>query len=760
MSPTLRQFMIISIVGMTVLLLSLLYFHVELSKGYLEIHLDTHNKNLAIVLRNSLLSDGLEKALTLDNKNLPHDSQNLITSILEAELRWVPVVKVKIYNKNYRVFYSTKTEEIGQSAQQNRAVQRSLAGTAVSGMVYRDLLNELDNVVESRPLHQQYIPIRSHEDGEILGSFEIYTDISGLLTQVENKQSTVFWSIGIILLLFYIALAWSFFKNNRLLQSEQRQREEHLNELRSIRSDLEKRVLERTVELDNSKKFLQSVIDGIGNPLLVIRPDFTIALMNNAARGLIPAGQDASEYRHCYQISHRNNSPCTAPDHPCSFSQVMEKGCTARARHTHYDANNKPILVDLVSTPLYSANGDFEGIIEVEHDITQLVEMQAGLQQSEGRLQAIMANVPDAILTCDADCVILSVNPAARELFQAQDSQLIGVSFYSFYSNRAEKTIFKPAKSGQSFAILKNSRGEEFPAEVWTGPMELSEGETSFIAVVRNITNRLEAQQELEKTRQQYFHQEKMAAIGQLAAGILHEVGNPIAAIDGAAADLKSLAGDENAALQNESVGEAVNKNIELINEQTTRLSKITREIADFASPKPRERELLDLNSLIKSTARLLAYDERFRDIEMDLRLDKNLPAIVGVADQLTQVFMNILLNAMDAISSSENEKARIQIESSQQRERVIVRVEDSGMGMTSENLEHVLEPFFTTKPVGKGSGLGLSLCDTIILAHGGELKIDSEEGKGTRVQVVLPIDMLQQDEESEAAHDKKTLAH
>lgn len=745
---------------MTVLMLSLLYFHVKLSDDYLESHLNTHNKNLAIVLRNSLLAEGLEKVLTNEKDELSLTSRSQISAILENELRWVPVVKVKIYNTDAAVLYSTKTEEIGKSARRNKAVQNSLAGTAISGLVYRDLVNEFDNTVESRPLHQQYIPIRDHLDSEILGVFETYTDISSLLTDVDNKQKTVFWSISAILMLFYAAVALSFLKTHRLLLKEKSQREAHLDELSSIRAGLEQRVQERTVELDNSKKFLQSVIDGIGNPLLVIRPDFTIALMNNAAKDLIPGDKDTSNYRYCYQISHRNNEPCREPDHPCSFALVMEKGCTSRVRHTHYDANNKPILVDLVSTPLYSADGKFEGVIEVEHDITQLVQMQAGLQQSEARLQAIMANVPDAILTCNSECVIQSINPAAQELFNSKDSQLIGKSFFSFYSNVAKENIFKPGETGQSVALLKRIEGDEFPAEIWIGPLEISQGETSYIAVVRDISKRLKAQQELEKTRQQYFHQEKMAAIGQLAAGILHEVGNPIAAIAGAASDLKTATVEEQRAQQDIPVDETLSRNIDMIDEQTARLGKITREIADFASPKPRERELLNLNSLLKSTARLLSYDQRFQNIKMDLQLDKNLPAIIGVADQLTQVFMNLLLNAMDACITDNHDRAHILINSQLEGDRVKVLVRDYGPGMTKETLDHVLEPFFTTKPVGKGSGLGLSLCDTMVNAHGGELRIDSEEGQGTTVEVFLPIDLDVQQSAGEDRNKDNAAVH
>ena len=746
MTSSLRQFMLISIVGMTILLLSLLYFHLELSQDYLEVHLDTHNKNLAIVLRNSLLAEGLENVLIEGRNELPEPMRQSINASLDQELRWVPVVKVKVYSANSMIIFSTKQDEIGESAKANIGVQSSLNGIAISGLVHRNNFNDFDNRVEVLSLHQQYIPIKNQQTGEILGAFEIYTDISKIISDVGNKQVTIFWLIGGILLLFYIALAVSFLTTHRLLRREMRKRHKHLQELDLVHRDLEQRVEERTAELDKSKQFLQSVIDGIGNPLLVIRPDFTIALMNNAARELIPSDQPDENYRYCYQVSNRRNEPCTEPDNPCTFKQVMEEGCATRVRHTHYDGDNQPTLVDLMATPLYSEHGEFEGVIEVEHDITQLVQMQAGLEQSEARLQSIMDHVPEAILTCDSNYAIQSINNSARSLFNDSESSLIGSDFNGFLSTSPKPVEFEPENSGHEVALIKRKDGPDFPADIWIGSLEFSEGDPSYIVVIRDITGQLQAQKEIEATRQQYFHQEKMAAIGQLAAGILHEVGNPIAAIAGAAADMKSIAACGQRPADECPFDDAVNKNITLIDEQTTRLANITREIADFASPKPRERELIDLNALLRSTAQILNYDQRFQGKKLDTQLDKNLPAIVAVADQLTQVFMNLLINAVDACHTNKVKKCHILIESQIDKDGVLVSVQDYGEGMSKKSLEHALEPFYTTKPVGHGTGLGLSLCNTIILAHGGEIKIESEEKKGTIVYVYLPIDLVVQD--------------
>jgi PAS domain S-box-containing protein len=746
MSSPLRQFMIVSIIGMTVTLLALLYFHNELSKEYLREHLDSHNKNLSIVLRNSLLAEGLEKELVESRSALSDSMLAKIDLILEQELRWVPVVKIKIYSRDSIVLYSTNIQEIGADTKQNKGVQSALAGKPISGQVHPNHLNEFDNIIEVEDLHQQYVPIKSRETGEVIGVFETYLNIYEVVREVEVRQRVVFWIIGGILGVFYFALAITFLATHRLLRHETLQREAYLKELHEVHADLEQRVEQRTAELDHARNFLQSVIDGIADPLLVIRPDFTIALMNDQAKKHIPPDQDEKNYRYCYQISHRLDAPCMEPDHPCSFIEVMEKGCPARVRHTHYDADGNPAVLELITTPLYSANGEFEGVIEVEHDVTQIVEMQEVLFKNEAHLQAIMDHVPDAILTCDSEYTIQSTNHSARILFNGEETDLVGKNLQELFSADSAANEFLPEIATHQQCVFKRIDGTEFPSDLWVGPLEKTNGDSSYIVVVHDITGRLQAQRELETTRQQFFHQDKMAAIGQLAAGILHEVGNPIAAIAGAVSEVQHsyTSADQE---------DELSRNIELINEQILRLGKITREIADFSSPKPRERELLDLNSLLRSTVALLSYDRRFSSIGVQLQLDKNLPAIVGVADQLTQVFMNLLINAMDACATVDLEEDCIVLKSELDGERVHVCVQDYGPGMSKEVLGHVMELFFTTKPVGKGSGLGLSLCDTIVREHGGEMSIESEEGKGTQVHVILPIDEVVQDSASTKAH-------
>jgi signal transduction histidine kinase len=171
---------------------------------------------------------------------------------------------------------------------------------------------------------------------------------------------------------------------------------------------------------------------------------------------------------------------------------------------------------------------------------------------------------------------------------------------------------------------------------------------------------------------------------------------------------------------------------------QIQRLSAITREISGFAAPQPMERQLLDLNGLVRTTSGLMGYDKRMNRVSLRLDLDSQLPAIYGVADQLTQVIMNLLINAADALGSKEEGAREITLRSELSGEHVCLTVKDNGGGMDQETLNRAFEAFFTTK--SKGTGLGLSLCYSIITGHGGTIEIDSIPNQGTQVRICLPL--------------------
>ena len=223
----------------------------------------------------------------------------------------------------------------------------------------------------------------------------------------------------------------------------------------------------------------------------------------------------------------------------------------------------------------------------------------------------------------------------------------------------------------------------------------------------------------------QISHQEKMASLGLLAAGVAHEIGNPLTSISSMAQIIKRKVKDQNFI----EYLNTILKNIE-------RIRKIVRELVDFARPSSYEAADTNINEIIRNAVGIVKYDRRAKNINIELELENNLPSVFLVSDQLMQVFINILINAVDALTEDRN---RIIIRSKKQGSDFIIQFEDEGIGIKPENISKIFEPFYTTKKVGKGPGLGLSVSYGIIKNLNGRIDVQSESGKGSIFTISLP---------------------
>ena len=240
-------------------------------------------------------------------------------------------------------------------------------------------------------------------------------------------------------------------------------------------------------------------------------------------------------------------------------------------------------------------------------------------------------------------------------------------------------------------------------------------------------------EQQLQVSREQRFHKEKMAAVGSLAAAVAHEINNPIAAIAGIAQSLKDSG-------RLAPSGDASPDPFDLILQQAKRITTISRQIAELTAPHPPENELLDLNALVRNVCGFIAYDTRFRRIDLVLDLDTQIPAISAVADHLTQVLMNLLINAADSLEDIRDTKPTIRVATRTQQDQVLLTVTDNGKGMTEDVLERAFEESYTTKPPDKGRGLGLFLCKSLIEGGGNRIELESTSGVGTTANVWLAL--------------------
>ncbi|MGQ9508383.1 MAG: sensor histidine kinase [Thermodesulfobacteriota bacterium] len=247
-----------------------------------------------------------------------------------------------------------------------------------------------------------------------------------------------------------------------------------------------------------------------------------------------------------------------------------------------------------------------------------------------------------------------------------------------------------------------------------------------------------ERTRELQQVQDQLIRAGKMAALGELAAGVAHEINNPLTGVlTFSSLMLKKV--DENHPWK---------KDLENIVQQTTRCRNIVRGLLDFARQRKPDKREWDVHALIERTINLVENQARFQDIKIKREFKADMPKLNVDADQIQQVFMNILINAADAMGEN---GGTLTIRTNSYEQTAEISFTDTGCGMSKEHLSKLFTPFFTTKETGKGTGLGLAISYGIIQNHGGEIEVESELGKGSTFRIKLPVEKPEEEKTSEA---------
>jgi two-component system, NtrC family, sensor kinase len=275
----------------------------------------------------------------------------------------------------------------------------------------------------------------------------------------------------------------------------------------------------------------------------------------------------------------------------------------------------------------------------------------------------------------------------------------------------------------QTFQMESRASGELRTYRISKIPMRLDDGPvTHVITVGEDVTDWREAQE-------RFAQAEKLAAIGTLAAGVMHEINNPLATIAACAESLELTSTDQPPSLHD---------GLRLIQSEVLRCKGITDSLLDFSRPKATDKSLVDVNSAIERTLFVLKHHTRFKKLTVETQLDQSLgPVVLANEEQLVQVFMALLLNAMDAM----REQGTIELRTrwGEDAQSVVAEVVDHGEGIRRADLPKIFEPFYTTKAPGRGTGLGLSICYAIVAEHGGRIEVDSTPGEGSVFRIVLP---------------------
>jgi PAS domain S-box-containing protein len=374
------------------------------------------------------------------------------------------------------------------------------------------------------------------------------------------------------------------------------------------------------------------------------------------------------------------------------------------------------------------------GSVLFMRDATEAAQAKETLRRSEARWRTLIESAPDAILI-SRDRRIVYANPAAARLFGCErPEELRGASFVELMPEAeveamVESTVAPhPAREYRA----RSRQGREMLIEVTSMPFDDLDG-PAVIGFARDVT-------ESRRLQAQLIHADRLAALGTMAAGVAHEIKNPLGFIQLAVDAIERDYARAPTSPPGASPDDPIPPMLADIRQGAERIANITRQLTDFSraddETAPRH-PVAALDRVLANACRLV--EPQLRRLGTLVRAFAALPAVRGDGRQLEQVFVNLLINAVQALNPARS-NGRVEIGAAALDDRVLVRVSDNGVGISKENLRRVCDPFFTTKPAGTGTGLGLSICQKIVTQLGGEVGIESEEGRGTTVTVSLPI--------------------
>lgn len=378
---------------------------------------------------------------------------------------------------------------------------------------------------------------------------------------------------------------------------------------------------------------------------------------------------------------------------------------------------------------------------ELHREISERRRAEEALRASEARFRSVVQSANDAIILADHHGDIITWNQGAEAIFGYGAAEVIGKPLTMLMPERYRqahergmerlRTTRRPQLMGKTleFHGLRKD-GTEFPIEISIAMWE-SGGSQFCSGIIRDITERKQATEQLQRQQEALYQREKLAAMGSLLASVAHELNNPLSIVT-MQADLLSV----------ELKDVAVVERIKAISESAERCVRIVRQFLALARQNPPQRASVTLNAVVEEALALLAYTLRVDNIEVDQHLAPDLPPLWADPNQLHQVVVNLLTNAHQALRESPAPR-RLTLTTHHDAARRLVSLEvaDTGPGVPPELRERIFEPFFTTKPPGVGTGLGLPFCRGIIEGHGGSISVLGDADHGAVFRIELPVD-------------------
>ncbi len=496
--------------------------------------------------------------------------------------------------------------------------------------------------------------------------------------------------------------------------------------------------------------FLNSLLESVTHPFYVVDAiDHSISLANSAAHKVFASGGYT-----CYAATHGRKEPCNTWDHPCPLNEVKRTGRPVTVEHVHADGKGNIRHVEIHAYPIIGSDGNVSKVIEYTLDVTERKRTEQALRESEERMRRVIEASPIGIGIVQGR-KYLYVNPAFSETFGYESAEaIVGLcaedlfveSDRSLVDTRAKERLRGATASSPLEITGVRQNGDPFEASMWLTAIDF-QGKPSLLGFIADISKE-------KALRSQLVHAQKMEAIGTLAGGIAHDFNNLLTIIQG----FSELV------LMEKKEEDRDYPDLLKIVRAARNGADLVRRILTFSRRVETKQRPVDLNHEVAEAERLLRRTIP-KMIEIVLGLDPTLGKIDGDPGQIEQILLNLAVNAQHAMPEGGTlviETKNVLLDEDYCRNHIdvspgpyaLLLVKDNGHGMTKDVLDHVFEPFYTTKKQGEGTGLGLAMVFGIVKSHGGAITCRSEPRVGTTFEIYFPVIAMPEMDDLNAEQD------
>lgn len=476
------------------------------------------------------------------------------------------------------------------------------------------------------------------------------------------------------------------------------------------------------------------VFDSLSFPTLIMKPDKTIMSANRIFLEKYGVTMDQVVNKTCHQVFHGTDY---CPEISCPLARVLSDKSGHVMTRRVFTRTEKQLWEDRVFSPILDEAGEIAYIMESVRDITRLKTLEKSLKETKEFLEKLIQSSPVAIVAADRYSNILLMNHAAENLF--------GVAAKTAAREMRVENLYPPGTAGEIMRMLKsasfggvgklaarqvkivNSKGEEIPVELTASILYEDDEEIATMGIYNDLREKLAAEAKLKTIMTQLAQSEKMASMGRLAAGVAHEINNPLTGVLFYARLMQEKLGME----------DPHRENLTFIIEDVNRCSEIVKNLLAYARVTNQCKDSIGLNVLVEQSLALIRDQSLFQNIQVVKEFSDSDITIHADRNQMSQVIINLVMNAVEAMGDSGRLVLRTYADDRSGKR--CLEISDTGSGIPEKHLPKIFDPFYTTKAAGKGTGLGLSTAYGIIKENHGNISVKSTSPAGTTFLLEFP---------------------